>query len=550
MKHFVKKVLLYSLRFRFIIYIKRLKIFLREIFFIRFKNNSFNVDSNLEKFTNTKRMKILLAGTIGGNDVVSNFESKISSYLKDYGFEFHRLICDKVMSACFECNQFTVPVNKIKYNKALTSKVCIGCETFEKKKSDAVIHFVGEYFKKSDTDKFNNKIDSLDFEELRHFISNGINLGEHAYSATLRYFAKGQIYPTEIEEYVFRSFLKSAEIIRHTFVEMLKRNNFDVVFVLHGLYIPHGVIKDVCNKNGIRVIVWNLGYRKNTFIFSEGETYHKTMISEPKERWENLHLKVKQKALILQYLNSRRYGNRDWISFVGKPRFKINSESKLHKLLNSGNKNILLLTNVGWDAQIHYENNVFSDMYEWIYRTIEWFINKPNVNLIIRVHPAEVNSIYPSAERIEKIIFDRYGQNLSSNILVIDSSDPTSTYVVAESCDLILIYGTKMGVELAVFGKPIIVSGEAWIRGKNLTIDISSKDNYEDLLEKYITKKLTFKPNEEQALKYAHHYFFRRLFELDFDAKTNDHQIIFNKNLSKFIYCLREKVPFEADFYS
>ncbi len=33
-------------------------------------------------------------------------------------------------------------------------------------------------------------------------------------------------------------------------------------------------------------------------------------------------------------------------------------------------------------------------------------------------------------------------------------------------CDAVLIYGTKTGVELSSRGIPVVVAGEAWVRGK------------------------------------------------------------------------------------
>jgi len=33
---------------------------------------------------------------------------------------------------------------------------------------------------------------------------------------------------------------------------------------------------------------WNPAYRKHCFIFSPGDTYHHTMISEPTSQWENM----------------------------------------------------------------------------------------------------------------------------------------------------------------------------------------------------------------------------------------------------------------------
>ena len=89
-----------------------------------------------------------------------------------------------------------------------------------------------------------------------------------------------------------------------------------------------------------------------------------------------------------------------------------------------------------------------------------------------------------------------------------------------------------MGVELSASGIPVIVAGEAWIRGKGLTVDSTNKDDYLAKL-----KTLPFKDNLDSkiiqnAKKYAYHFFFRRMIPLKsvsessgwppFDIKLNN----------------------------
>ena len=60
---------------------------------------------------------------------------------------------------------------------------------------------------------------------------------------------------------------------------------------------------------------WNVAYRKRRFIFSHDDTYHHTLMTEPREHWENLVLSAAQERELMQYLSSRREGLFDWIVF-------------------------------------------------------------------------------------------------------------------------------------------------------------------------------------------------------------------------------------------
>ena len=48
---------------------------------------------------------------------------------------------------------------------------------------------------------------------------------------------------------------------------------------------------------GIRTICYGKGYRKNTLIFSNGETYHKSMIDEKNSLWKDIEITKKREKI-------------------------------------------------------------------------------------------------------------------------------------------------------------------------------------------------------------------------------------------------------------
>ena len=78
-------------------------------------------------------------------------------------------------------------------------------------------------------------------------------------------------------------------------------------------------------------------------------------------------------------------------------------------------------------------------------------------------------------------------------------------------CNAVVIYGTKMGVELVSTGVPVIVAGEAWIRGKGMTHDATSEADYFRLLDSLPAEDRLDGATRERALRYAYHFFFRRM---------------------------------------
>ena len=134
-------------------------------------------------------------------------------------------------------------------------------------------------------------------------------------------------------------------------------------------------------------------------------------------------------------------------------------------------------------------------------------MKNPHLNLIIRVHPTEINSDRPTREKVAVEIYKKFKKNITKNIIIVDSNDLISTYSILDKCNTILTYGTKLDIEYAARGYPVIVAGEAITRNKNLVFQPLNKNEYFSLL-----KQLPFqaRKNQNNAMKFAYHYFFRK----------------------------------------
>ena len=184
----------------------------------------------------------------------------------------------------------------------------------------------------------------------------------------------------------------------------------------------------------------------------------------------------------MQYLSSRREGLFDWIVFH-RPKRHDQQEIAARLGLDPRKPVIGLLTNVTWDAQLHYPANAFPNMLEWLVQTCEYFGTRPDLQLLIRVHPAEISG-FPQSRQPILVELRKRLPRLAPNIFVVPPESDMSTYVLMSLCNAAIIYSTKMGVELTSVGLPVIVAGEAWIRNKGLTHDASSPEEYFRLLER------------------------------------------------------------------
>jgi len=352
-------------------------------------------------------------------------------------------------------------------------------------------------------------------ERLATLAVDGLPIGEHARAGALRYFARSTLDGEPLAEPVMRRFVEAALLTAAAIRRVIRQERIDVVVVNHAIYVPHGIVAEVARQEGRRVVAWNVAYRKRSFLFSHGETYHHTLLAEPVSEWEGVEWGPDRDAEVLEYLRSRRRGGRDWIVFHNtKPVEDIRRATPELRAMDLARPVVGLLTNVAWDAQLHYPANAFSDMLDWIVRTVRYFAGRPELQLLIRVHPAELSGDIPSRQRVVDEL-RRAFPILPPNVFLVPPESPMSTYAAAEACDAVIIFGTKTGVELTSLGIPVIVAGEAWIRNKGLTSDAASAEDYFRILDRLPLRARMPESVIGRARKYAYHFFFRRMIPVD-----------------------------------
>jgi len=118
---------------------------------------------------------------------------------------------------------------------------------------------------------------------------------------------------------------------------------------------------------------------------------------------------------------------------------------------------VLLLTNVLGDSATLGLTIFTSSMADWLERVLPFLASRPEVQVVIRIHPAETLTVGPSVmEIIHKVVPD-----LPSNIHLIGPTEKVNTYDLMEITDLALVYTTTAGLEMAVRGILVMVSGRA-----------------------------------------------------------------------------------------
>ncbi len=461
--------------------------------------------------------RVLLATTIGSYAHAHTLESALAAALTFRGADVHVLLCDGVMPACAECEASIYPSLDRFVAHGPSVDLCRNCCAPAERVYRTLgmtVHRYSECVTPEERAEASRLAATVPPADLHAFSLDGLQVGEHAWAGALRFFASGSLDTEPQGEAVLRRYLEAAILTAFATRRLLRRERFQSLVCTHGIYVPWGIIGEVARAEGVHTTMWNVAYRKRRFIFSHDDTYHHTLLVEPRHHWEQRPLTATQERELLAYLKSRREGLFDWIVFH-RATTQDAGEIAARLRLDRSRPIVGLLTNVAWDAQLHYPANAFPNMLAWLVRTIEYFRARPDLQLLVRVHPAEISG-FPTSRQPILPELAKHVPVMPTNVTIVPPESGLSTYALMSLCNAAIIYGTKMGVELTSVGLPVIVAGEAWIRNKGLTHDASTPEEYVRLLDRLPFDGPLTGDALRRARQYAYHFFFNRMIPLPF----------------------------------
>ena len=469
------------------------------------------------------RPKVLVASSIGAHMAANTLDSLLAVALTLRGARVHGLLCDRALPACLACETTWWPDEEHFLNHGPQRTLCGACFRPAHHMWSGLgvdLKLIGKYVSDEDRASAWRLANATPEHELDSLEHSGVRVGMHARAGALRYLAVGNFTHEPNALRVRRRFLAAALIATTALDRLFAKEAYDVCVAHHGLYVPQGLLVDLARKHGVRLVTWNIAYRAGSFVFSHDDTYHFTLMHEPTEVWDALPWSSALQGALDAYMISRATGAMDWVSYHDGSGQSLN-ELEQEFGIDFAKPTVAAFTNVLWDAQVFYPSNAFPSMLDWLVETITYFAKRPELQLVIRVHPAEVKNPVKSRETVVGELA-RLVPELPPNVFVIPATASANSYAIARASNAAIIYGTKMGVELAYMGVPTIVAGELWARNKGITLDAESREGYFALLDRLPLNEGLDATTKLRAARYAFHFFFRRTIPLEFLTVRKD----------------------------
>ncbi|MDO8732944.1 MAG: capsule biosynthesis protein [Actinomycetota bacterium] len=450
--------------------------------------------------------RVLLATMAGGNLQAMNVERLLAAALTVRGHHVDAVLCDGALPACIECSYLVIAPSRMA-SAGPSESMCRQCTATGVRaleSAGASLHSLSKWILPEDHAEAERLSESaLDVASLT---LDDIAIGQHARAGALRFEARAVLADGPESQRILLRYLRAAVLTCRATQRMIEDLAPDVIVLQHGIYVPQGVVVETAKTQGVRVVTWTSGYPESSMLFAHGDTYHRTMLAETPADWADVEWTPQRAQATREYLDSRRTGSRDWIRF-GSAQASALAES-LPQVVLDPRPLVLVLPNVSWDAQIHFEGRAFASQTDWLLHTIEWARTRPDLQIVIRAHPGEVTGFLPAQDPLREILPIAH---LPENVSFVDSTSPTSTYELVDLANVVIVYGTKVGVEALAQGRPVITVGEAWIRGKELSIDVETSTEYQRVLDQLPFADGIAPEHTDRALRYAHHLFLRRM---------------------------------------
>jgi len=448
----------------------------------------------------------LLFWVPGGMPLLLHVEASIAAAMKLRGYNVHAIICGSPYRACaVRTAADGQPIEKWR-------DVCGSCMS----KTSGFLETMGipysfnsEFITEAERAELWEKTADVTWENLNSLEFEGLRVGSNSRSSIVRYLQGASLTGHEA---IVREFAYSALVTALTSRRVFEQFKPWRVFMSHGVYVDWGPALHGARRGGIPVTVWKSSYVPSHFYirsvvdpariefnrFSE-EAWAETLSSE---------LTPRQNARLDKFFHDR-YEKQ--LSFdmrqVGKRKQDADSSALRAKYAPDDKPVWAVFSHVNWDSVADFAPMAYPSFDEWILDTIRQAIKTPEVQWLIKIHPAEARD--EGDHGVERLI-ERCFPHLPDHVRVIPAQDSISSANLYELIDGgVTVYGTA-GLELALSGKPVILAGEAHYGGKGFTYDGLSPEAYRALLSRASTIGPLSEVQRETVRKYAYSHFIQR----------------------------------------
>lgn len=440
----------------------------------------------------------------GGMQHLLHVETAIAAALRLRGYNVHAIICDAPYSACVRRE---VPDGIPYENWRQVCEKCIASNRGMVELMRIPYSSVGDFVSPDARKVLWDKAERCTVDNILELSHDGVAVGHNVASSLVRY-RRG--FHIKIDERVVREYAYSALLSAEAARVAIERFRPQRVFMSHGVYVDWGPALNTSLAHGIPVTTWKSSYLAARFLFHHVADGNVDFYQLSDRAWQEraaTPLAEEEEESLDAFLYNR-YHHPVGFDMRILHQYTGDTERLRSKYRLDREKPVWgIMSHISWDSVADYSPMAYPSFDDWIIDTIQQVSEVPEVQWLIKVHPAEAG--YDREVGVERLI-ETHFPTLPSNVRVIPADEVLSPLEFFDLLDGgVTVYGTA-GLELALSGKPVILAGEAHYGRKGFTHDGFTIDSYRKILTR---AGCIGRPTAEQtalARQYAYSMFMQR----------------------------------------
>ena len=333
-----------------------------------------------------------------------------------------------------------------------------------------------------------NEIEPIN-NSLKNLYLHNINIGEGILSSIISITKKKSptfSYDKKTILEVFNLFMRRYKIYEDFFKEKLDIEN---LVIFNGRFASSKAIESGISKyrSYINVLYYERSHTLERYVLQPYMTHNREKIFEEiNQYWDKCDNHIEASKIAKTFFNTKISGRSpDWFPFSkGIQEIEKNGTSKeLDKYIQIGGNQVISYFTSSED-EFESLGDIWIDKrfklsQKEIIKELSRIAIKKNKILVIRVHPNLINASEETKSSWNKT-FDKLP---NKNTLIIRENDKISSYEVINKSEIVVVYGSTIGVESLFLEKPVIVAGSSFYFGTKAKLSPAFKLGD---LEKYI----------------------------------------------------------------
>jgi hypothetical protein len=357
-------------------------------------------------------------------------------------------------------------------------------------------------------------------DDLTRFEFDGWKLGEWLGSSVASFLRSDShgMHPEVVE--ARRRYLTSGIVALTAACRWIDAWRPDVLVVISGRHTFWRTAREIAQSRGIKVVSREMFIEAfDCHIYAVNSSCEDPAMPKAWARARNTPLTASQDALVDRCLKGLPAYARQ---VADDPVLETRTSAIRTELgLAPDRRLIVLFTNVTWDLFVAERDVAFDGQMSWLSATFDFIRRHPDLDLVIRAHPAEIVAKFRTRGRIVRQIEERFSP-LPENVRMIGPESHISSDVLRTMASLNLVYCSSVGLEAVIASQPVLICGNPYYARKGFTIDVESPVHYHRLLADHAARKTPIPPPASADLARRFLYLFRFRYGMRMGLTTDD----------------------------